>query len=651
MIWPLAAEYAKRGWAVRRAGWANPITSPFNASSSLRWVVYQNGLFHLTYIQKTATETMGSVSRVVRNTDFGVAEFHANDWTVYSTNCQVSGGSQQGKLMYPGYVDDEPYNDPFASLFNYSGCPDVPPIEPPSGGGDDGDGGGGGGCDLCPPPPFCGPNFKLDESGRDACNCRTYICQPTFCGDPPECPTGYRRVVIGYDELGCARWECRKITTVPCGDLPECSPTSKLVIAGSDARGCPIYICQPLECPDVIKCPDGYVAVFDEPDAAGCPTYTCVKQDTPCGDPLACPEGSTLKQVGVSAEGCAIFECEKNPNDPPVDPNDPGGGGGGGGSNGDDVRPPTRPRTPPCQPAQIYIEGITKTPPCFQDGTAPPFKATYGFTIRLGPAQPCADGIYWVTININGKTIRKTMSPGDGDSYSELVEQSLGGSVRITANAYLPIKGLQSNASSVDAFPSECPPCAGPPSCPSGTYLVDLGQDSNGSHSYECQPCGDTPSCPSGSYSVINGTDSNGCPTYECQPCDSPPSCPSGEYAVVSGTDSNGCPTYKCCPEPPTCEYNKTLVPNGIDANGCEKYICKCTSLITTFNCASIPRVDGFRAFTLRTVGYVDGCSVRKCCPGSRTSCPCGDPSHVVGTWGGEYEGCPFYVCNPEPCG
>jgi hypothetical protein len=181
MIWPLAAEYAKLGWAVRRAGWANPVTSPFNASSSLRWVTYQNGLFHLTYINQTSTATIGSVSRVVRNTDFGVSEFHANDWTVYSTSCQVSSGTQQGKLMYPGYVDDEPYNDPFSSLFNFSGCPDVPPIKPPGGGG----GGGGGAdppppCGPCLPPPLCGENFKLVETGRDQCNCRSYICQPTF---------------------------------------------------------------------------------------------------------------------------------------------------------------------------------------------------------------------------------------------------------------------------------------------------------------------------------------------------------------------------------------------------------------------------------------------------------------------------------------
>jgi hypothetical protein len=61
-----------------------------------------------------------------------------------------------------------------------------------------------------------------------------------------------------------------------------------------------------------------------------------------------------------------------------------------------------------------------------------------------------------VTILINGKAIRTTMSPGDADSYSEAVTQTLGGTVTVTANAYLPIKGLQSNAVATDAFPEEC---------------------------------------------------------------------------------------------------------------------------------------------------------------------------------------------------
>jgi hypothetical protein len=87
----------------------------------------------------------------------------------------------------------------------------------------------------------------------------------------------------------------------------------------------------------------------------------------------------------------------------------------------------------------------------------PPFSATYGFTVRLGPADECGDDIYWVTIRINGKTIKKTMSPGDADSYSEVVQQTLGADVKISANAYLPILSVQSSAATTSSFPDECP--------------------------------------------------------------------------------------------------------------------------------------------------------------------------------------------------
>jgi hypothetical protein len=62
-----------------------------------------------------------------------------------------------------------------------------------------------------------------------------------------------------------------------------------------------------------------------------------------------------------------------------------------------------------------------------------------------------------VTIKINGKTIRTTMSPGDADSYSETVTQTPGGKVRVYVTAYNPIlgKNIPSNHR-VDKFPEEC---------------------------------------------------------------------------------------------------------------------------------------------------------------------------------------------------
>ena len=157
MIWPLAAEYARRGWAVRRVNWANPVTNLSGnhpQPTSLRWIVYHGGLFHLTYLNRADDFIVGDVSRVVQNTDFGVDEFYANDWTVFSPSCSATPApDQQGKLWYPGAVDDEPYDDPTAPGTGDQSCPDVPPIfDPPpddenddGGGNGDGDGGGGDG--------------------------------------------------------------------------------------------------------------------------------------------------------------------------------------------------------------------------------------------------------------------------------------------------------------------------------------------------------------------------------------------------------------------------------------------------------------------------------------------------------------------------
>ena len=168
MIWPLAAEYARRGWAVRRVNWANPVTNLSGnhpQPSSLRWIVHHSGLFHLTYLNRGDDFIVGPVSRVVRNTDFGVDEFYANDWTVFSPSCSATPApDQQGKLWYPGAVDDEPYDDPTAPGTGDQSCPDVPPIfDPPpddEGNGGGGGGGGGSGGGGGPRPPRPPPNLN-----------------------------------------------------------------------------------------------------------------------------------------------------------------------------------------------------------------------------------------------------------------------------------------------------------------------------------------------------------------------------------------------------------------------------------------------------------------------------------------------------------
>lgn len=279
MIWPLAAEYARRGWAVRRVNWADEVTNKSGnhpQPTSLRWIVYHSGLYHLTYLNRGDDFIVGDVSRVVRNTDFGVDEFHAGDWTVFSPSCAVTPApDQQGKLYYPSAVDDEPYDDPTAPGTGDQSCPEVPPII-----------------------------------------------------DPP------------YDDGG----------------------------DGGD------------------------------------------------GD---------------------------------------GGGGGGGGGGGSDPRPPRPP--PNRDPAQIFIENVTWSPTCFDDG-AEPYSIQLGFRVRLGAAPTAyAVGLYWISVYVHGKKIdAPSWTPGTAVDYNVAVQQDLGKPVLIRANAYLPIKKIQSNARHEFNFPDSC---------------------------------------------------------------------------------------------------------------------------------------------------------------------------------------------------
>ena len=280
MIWPLAAEYVRRGWAVRRAGWSNEITNPFNKASSLRWIIHHSGLFHVTYLNRGDDFIVGNVSRVVRNTDFGVDEFYADDWTVYAPGCSASPApDQQGKFWYSGSVDDEPYTDPTVPGAGGTGCPDVPPViddPPPNCGG------------LCQPPPYCGPNFKLVTGGYDSCGCRIYLCQPKFCADPPLCPPVTTLRIGGYNDLGCAIWNCAPDDRQPCGDPPVCGPNTKLAIGGRDARGCLTYVCQPTFCPDPPNCPPGQISFIVGMDDQGCSIFECKPDKPPCPPPPNC---------------------------------------------------------------------------------------------------------------------------------------------------------------------------------------------------------------------------------------------------------------------------------------------------------------------------------------------------------------------------
>jgi hypothetical protein len=134
MIWPLAAEYARRGWAVRRAGW-DDLELFGDTGRALRWVVYQNALFWLLY---RAAVTGAKATRVIRNTDFGVEDFYAEDWTVLTPAClEMQGGGYggyggdpwQGKKPYPRPVDSSPVFDPMYPNAIHGTCPIVPLYE------------------------------------------------------------------------------------------------------------------------------------------------------------------------------------------------------------------------------------------------------------------------------------------------------------------------------------------------------------------------------------------------------------------------------------------------------------------------------------------------------------------------------------------
>ena len=128
MIWPLAAEYARLGWAVRRAGW-DDLELFGDTGRALRWVVYQNALFWLLY---RTPVTGAKATRVIRNTDFIVDDFYAEDWTVLSPTCfdgvniTDSDLHQQGKKRYPRPISVSPFVDPRNPNSKYGSCPVVP---------------------------------------------------------------------------------------------------------------------------------------------------------------------------------------------------------------------------------------------------------------------------------------------------------------------------------------------------------------------------------------------------------------------------------------------------------------------------------------------------------------------------------------------
>jgi hypothetical protein len=123
---------------------------------------------------------------------------------------------------------------------------------------------------------------------------------------------------------------------------------------------------------------------------------------------------------------------------------------------------------------------VTWTPRCFLDNTAPPFQIQLGFRVTLGPAPSAyANGIYWVSVYVHGKKIDlPNMTPGQSIDYSVAVQAGLGDPILIRANAYLPIKRLQSNDQHTFNFPKMCPPM--PITVTISDYRPSVGDDFSG---------------------------------------------------------------------------------------------------------------------------------------------------------------------------
>jgi len=334
MGWPLASEYAKRGWAVRRDAWKNRITQPFSNLNSLRWIVYHNGLFHVTYLFDAGTAVGGNITRVVTNTDFTFEEFIAYDWTVLAPSCPAGTPDydQQGKLGYGEGQDGEPSQNPVSPNTPEGNCFDGP---------------------LDPVDPGVGP-------------------KPPNCPQLPLCPQGKILQQQGIDDQGCDLFTCvpTPSSTVGCPNPPICIPPFILTYLQSDSNGCPEWFCLP---------------------------------------PLPQPPP---------------------PPPPPPPPRPP--------------KPPEPPK-PPCPPAEIGVEIIERTPLCF-DPFEWPHTQIVTFRVSLGAAQECAEGVYWVTVFLNGKNLNVgNLSLGDSfDVQGEVKGTPSRTPINVFATAYEPVSKLTS---------------------------------------------------------------------------------------------------------------------------------------------------------------------------------------------------------------
>jgi hypothetical protein len=137
MIWPLAQAYARRGFAVRRAGWDNALIAPSTPTptgNQLRWIIWHNALFYTAYLERGDDYIGNKVIRPTTNLDFLAADFLAADWTVLPPGCSGEPAplNQDGYLPYPIEGSETPSLDPAFPNISYGDCPKTDPTNPTS---------------------------------------------------------------------------------------------------------------------------------------------------------------------------------------------------------------------------------------------------------------------------------------------------------------------------------------------------------------------------------------------------------------------------------------------------------------------------------------------------------------------------------------
>ena len=164
--WPIAKAALNEGWRVRRAGWTDD-----------RWLErWTGGLIWLILAD-------GS-KRVVLNTDFGVDEFTALDWTNLPPEC-VTSGTAAGTGINGCPLPYSPTKTPTCP----TPSPPINPSDPPSGGSGAGQTGGGSSSNTPrrDPPNTSWPTLSLSiQDSQDTCyergNYSTDFVSPIFTG-------------------------------------------------------------------------------------------------------------------------------------------------------------------------------------------------------------------------------------------------------------------------------------------------------------------------------------------------------------------------------------------------------------------------------------------------------------------------------------